>query len=95
MLDLQLLHMNIHSHVLLFQKMYVKLKIFFFFVLVDVDLSLVRLNKADDAQEALTAFGEDTADRQLLLNVEYKGANTDHVLESLIFLCFELTYETF
>ena len=46
------------------------------------------LYKADDVQEALTAFGEDTADRQLLLNVEYKGANTDHVFEPSIFQCF-------
>jgi len=28
---------------------------------------------ADDIQEAVTAFNEDTVDRQLLLNVEYKG----------------------
>lgn len=30
-------------------------------------------------QEAVTAFSEDTADRQLLMNVEYKGANGDCV----------------
>ena len=29
--------------------------------------------QADDIQEAVTAFNEDTVDRQLLLNVEYKG----------------------
>jgi len=45
----------------------------------EYSLACVTLPKdADDVQEALTAFGEDTADRQLLLNVEYKGANTDH-----------------
>lgn len=43
-------------------------------------LACVALPKdADDIQEAVTAFSEDTADRQLLLNVEYKGANGDCV----------------
>uniref|UniRef100_A0A0P5RPB4 Staphylococcal nuclease domain-containing protein 1 n=1 Tax=Daphnia magna TaxID=35525 RepID=A0A0P5RPB4_9CRUS len=31
----------------------------------------------EDIQEAVTAFGEDTNGRQLLLNVEYKGGNGD------------------
>ena len=33
----------------------------------------------EDIQEVVTAFGEDTNGRQLLLNVEYKGANGDCV----------------
>lgn len=42
-------------------------------------LNYVSLFKPEDIQEAVTAFGEDTNDRQLLLNVEYKGANGDCV----------------
>jgi len=42
-------------------------------------LACVALPKdADDIQEALTAFNEDTMDRQLLLNVEYKGLNLEY-----------------
>lgn len=36
-------------------------------------------SQADDAQEAIQAFSEDTNDRQLMMNVEYKGASVDHV----------------
>lgn len=43
-------------------------------------LACVSLPKdADDAQEAIAAFSEDTNDRQLLMNVEYKGASVDMV----------------
>ena len=37
--------------------------------------------KADDAQEAIAAFSEDTNDHQLLMNVEYKGASVDLVIK--------------
>jgi len=43
-------------------------------------LACVALPKdADDIQEAVTAFTEDTWNRQLLLNVEYKGTSLDQV----------------
>nr|CAG4641473.1 EOG090X01F7 [Eurycercus lamellatus] len=46
----------------------------------EYSLACVNLPKdADDIQEAVTAFNEDTSERQLLLNVEYKGANGDCV----------------
>lgn len=35
--------------------------------------------QADDIQEAVAAFSEDTAERQLLMNIEYKGLNGDCV----------------
>lgn len=43
-------------------------------------LACVSLPKdADDIQEAVAAFNEDTAERQLLMNIEYKGLNGDCV----------------
>nr|CAG4646827.1 EOG090X01F7 [Megafenestra aurita] len=46
----------------------------------EYSLACVALPKdPEDIQEAITAFSEDTNDRQLLLNVEYKGLNGDCV----------------